>query len=82
MPESPCSRILIKVKDISRAAHLKGGVNFDPASDLNESQYTSFSSFFRDLIGGELLYQPKNLFDPSSTLWLTNADVKVFYKGL
>ena len=77
--KSPCSRIIIEAKDTLRPIQLKGGINFDPNPALDESQYTDFPSFFKNLTGGTLLYKPKNLFDSSSTLWLTNAKVKIFY---
>ena len=78
--ESPCSCIHIEAQDTSRPIQLKGGVNFDPNSALDESQDDDFTSFFKDLTGGTLLYKPKSLYDPSSTLWLTNAKVTIFYK--
>ncbi len=78
--ESPCSRIIIEAKDPSRPIQLKGGINFDLNPALDESQDDDFTTFFKDLTGGTLLYKPKSLYDPSSTLWLTNAKVTIFYK--
>jgi hypothetical protein len=79
--KSPCLRILITVKDPSRPAHLKGGVNFDPDSSLDKSQYQDLEAFFKHFTKKDLLYQPLSLYNLSSTLWLTNVKVKIVYKA-